>query len=260
MTVQIVVRQVRSTVPAGFRVYSEILDGIGQTTGIGPELFVYRYVNGTEDTYQHVATVADVKTVTRQGDTGWDTVGEFYRRKTATLDYTNVTAAIDQAALMKSRLEDLAINYNAAVIEYESSTGAVDYESADGNRKLTLDTVSAQVGAEDYQVTSNVSVTGLVGIPRELFLFKLLDPLGPDIGNDEYVRVVTVDDIRTYPTNVSWVSGDYYRYYEADEHFPYLATANTHNSTIDTDLTALVEVYDESTDEFEGEETTIYTS
>ena len=255
MAVQIGLTQVRETDPEGFRVENAILDGVGQTEGIDPELFVFQYVDGgSHDIYQHVSTVSNVKELLKYGDTGWNSTGKLYRKRTANLVYTDLQAAIDQAAYIKTRLGQLAIDFEDAVGAFLALTDNYDYKSADDGRQLTLALACTQPARNEYKMVATISASGLVGIERELFTYKLVGA-SPDPAADTYTRVATVNDIRDYPTAGGWASGDYYRHYQVDRTYPLLGTALITISAIQTSLVSLLEVYDESTDEFEGSET-----
>ncbi len=258
MAVQIGLTQVRETDPEGYRVENTVLDGASQTIGIDPELFVFQYVDGTaNDIYQHVSMVNDVKDLPREGDTGWNTTGALYRKKTANLVYTNLEAAIDQAAYIKTRLQTLATDFETTVTDFEALSDTIEYKSADDDRIIELVLVCTQPERDEYKMVATISAAP-TGIARELFTYKLDGPT-PVLATDTYTRVATVDDIREYLDYAGWNGEAYYRYYAVDRTYTYLDTALATVADIKTKLAALVEEYDDSTDNFEGSETDYFT-
>lgn len=256
MAVQIALTQTRETAEEGYEVQNEILDGVGQTVGIDPELFVFQYVDGgSNDIYQNVATVAQVKELPKTGDTGWNTNGAMYRKNTANLVYTDLDAAQEQAAYIKTRLAQLATDYEDEVVAYEGLTEVINYQSADGNRSLTLDLSCTQTASAEYYVLATI-LAGPTGIEQDVFTFKLVGSL-PD-PTDEFERIMTIYDRDTYPNKAGWTAEAYYRHYEESRTFTYLSDALARIDEIKTGLAALVEEYDEYTDEFSGSETTYY--
>lgn len=257
-SVQITMRQVRSSSADGYQVYTEILDGAGQTEDIDAELFVFTYIDGTNDTYMHVAEAADVAGLPKKNDTGWDSPGQFYRASSSTLTYTTIVAADEQALVIKARLQDLATEYDVDLEDFETVGTDYDYASEDNDVTFRMHQIRSQLAVDSYQVDSEIVASPApVGIARELFLFAN-DGGGPT--TDAYVRVVNVNDLQTYPTYAGLAGEDYYRYYQTIQTFELVENADTHAETIRTDLDALAEEWDEFTDEFEGDETVTYYS
>ena len=152
-TVQIKLHQIRTHDPAGYQIENTIMTGPDETEGISPELFVFSYVDGDNDTYQHVATVEDIDALPERGDVGWNIYGQFFRQDTATLVYSNLTAAEEQAAIIKLRLQELAVEYDADVEAYDVTTNYT-YKSSDNYVSIGLRQVGTQPGDELFRMVS----------------------------------------------------------------------------------------------------------
>lgn len=259
--VSISLYQKRETTPSGgYRVISEVTSA----ADIEEQLFLFKYVDGTgpqwnggNDIYQHVTTTADNKTYPIFTDIAPSDPPDFYRYEKVVLDYGSLAAAQDQAAIIKTRMGDLATDWQTVVDAFEG-TENYTYRSSDGQVEFELEQVQAQAAPDDYLVTSNIVVSP-TGIARELFLYEADGPSPPDPTTDTYVRVVTVDDINRWPASGAWTTEQYYRSYTAPVSNVLLGLAETHSATTRTDLEALAQDYDTAVDDFEGEETTIYT-
>lgn len=223
---------------------------------IPPELFVFRYVNGTSDIYQHTATVADVDALPARGATGWNSNGALYRDKVATLYYSNITAAEEAAASIKTRLDELAKDYGAELTPFET-TNNYTYYSIDHAIAITLREIGAQVAASSYQIASSFPVLP-TGITNYLFVYEY-HAATPHI----YKRVATVDDIENLPQQggSGWnVENALYRKTTATEAFATVTEAQAHDRTIQTDMAALPEIYHQYLSHFEGAENTYFYS
>lgn len=245
MTVKIVLHQVRTSDPDGYKIENTILDGVGQTEDIDPNLFVFRYVDGTNDSYQHVVTADDLDNYPAQGETGWNTFGALYRSKIANLVYSAVTAADEQALLMQERLQELATEYDEDVADWDG-IDVYDYQSDTGNVKIQLTQTKTQETGDVYRVNS--AITSVLAITDHLFLV--------DKDTAEYVRVATVYDIQMYPAAPG--AEDYYRANVFTKDFNTLEEAEIHDFTMQTSLDALTEAYDTYIADFEGDETLTY--
>jgi len=255
-SIQILLHQERTSDPQGYKLSNTILDGTGQTVNIQPELFVFRYVNGTADIYQHVATVADVDALPAKGDTGWNINGVLYRDKVATLYYSDIIAAEEAAANIKTRLDQLAKDYGAELDPFET-TNNYTYYSVDHSISITLREIGSQLGAESYQIASSFPVLP-TGITNYLFVYEY-HASTPHI----YKRVATVDDIETLPEQggVGWnVENALYRKTTATEAFSTVTEAQAHDRTIQTDMEALPEIYHQYLNHYEGAENTYFYS
>jgi len=259
-SVSISLYQKRETIETGYRVTSEVTSA----TDIEKQLFVYKYIDGTgpewnggNDLYQHVANVSDIKTYPVFTDIDPNDVPEFYRHEKSVLDFGILSGAIDQAAVVKERMEDLATDFDEAV-EAFSGTESYNYQSDDASVSFDLEQVQSQVAADNYRVTSTIQA-GPTGISRDLFLFELTGA-SPNPSVDTYTRVCTTDDLNEYPNVAGWVSETYYRNYDAQVDNALMGNAETLSATIQTDLGTLAQTYDDNVTDFEGEETTVYTS
>ena len=109
MATSITVHQKREALTDGYH----LLTTITAATNIPKELFVFL---AADDSYQHVCTVYDILTYPTVSTPGV----EFYREDTASLTYTveQLDTAVEEAALQKTRLEELLTQYRDAVGEY----------------------------------------------------------------------------------------------------------------------------------------------
>lgn len=255
-SVQILLHQERTSDPQGYKLVNTILDGSGQTVNIPPELFVFRYVNGTADVYQHVATVADVDALPAKNGAGWNINGALYRDKTATLYYSNITAAEEAATNVKTRLDELAKDYGAELTPFET-TNNYTYYSIDHSIAITLREIGSQLGASSYQVASSFPVLP-TGITNYLFVYEY-HASTPHV----YQRVATVDDIESLPQqgDAGWdVENALYRKTTATEAFVTVTEAQAHDRTVRTDMEALPEIYYQYLTHYEGAENTYFYS
>lgn len=255
MAVKIMLHQVRTSDPEGYKIENEILDGIGQTEDIDPNLFVFRYVDGSNDSYQHVVTKDDLDNYPARGETGWNTFGALYRYKIANLIYSDLTGANEQATIMQDRLQELVTEYEAEVLAWDG-TDVYDYQSDDSDVQVQLTQVKSQEDGDIYRLNS--SITAVTGITDHLYLFSPDGGASPDPATDTYVRVATVYDIKTYPEDGDWTSEAYYRAEALIRDFNTLAEAETRDSAMQTDLDALAQSYDTFIDDFEGDDTITY--
>ncbi len=263
-TVSISLYQKRETTESGYRVISEITS----SAAITPQLFVFKYVDGTgpqwlnngADIYQHVATVQDVKILHTPTSFPYTptTLVDYYLYTKSVLDYGSLAGAIDQAAITKTRLGDLAEDWQVEIDTFESSI-VYFYQSEDGQVSFDLQQVQSQQAADNYRVLSTIQ-PGPVGISRELFLYEKPAGATPDPTVDTYVRVATTDDLGRWPTRGAWVAEDYYRSEYAQVDNVLLNDAVTHSTAVLDALEALAQDYDTASDDFEGEETTVYTA
>ena len=261
-TVQIKLHQIRTHDPAGYQIENTIMTGPDETEGISPELFVFSYVDGDNDTYQHVATVEDIDALPERGDVGWNIYGQFFRQDTATLVYSNLTAAEEQAAIIKLRLQELAVEYDADVEAYDVTTNYT-YKSSDNYVSIGLRQVGTQPGDELFRMVSTFPAAtppavNPLHITDYLFVYEYVDG-EPDI----YVRVATIDDIETLlkEGDTDWETEDqYYRKTSSTVEFTTLSAVELHGQTQRTALSALAQDYREYTSVFEGEEEIVYNS
>jgi hypothetical protein len=221
------------------------------TEGISPELFVYSYVDGTNDVYQHVATPEDVSELPERDQVGWDLYGQFFRQRTANLIYSNITAAEEQASMIKFRLGQLAIDYDTERETYEVTTDYV-YKSIDTEVTITLRQVGHQESAESYSNTSTHHVAP-VGITPYLFVHRYVGIGDPAT----YTRVATVNDILTLPTSTTTPNA-YYRAQSAVLLNPTLAGIIQLAATIRQSLSVLAQDYREYEHAYSGDETVVY--
>jgi hypothetical protein len=231
------------------------------------QLFTFKYVdgsgpqwNGGKDTYQNVSTVSDVKNypVATSFPFTPSPAVDYYRYEKVVLDYGSLPGAVDQAAVSKTAMSELAVDWETAVNAFEG-TEDYEYESSDSEVSYTLEQIQTQEAPNNYRVVSTIKDPPTpVGIVRELFLYEKPAVAPPDPTTDTFVRVVTPDDISRWPTRGAWVSEDYYRSEYAQVDNALLGDAETHSQTVRTDLEALAQTYDTSTDDFVGEETTDY--
>jgi len=263
-SVSISLYQKRETKEDGYRVISEITG----SADIEQQLFTFKYVDGTgpqwnggNDIYQHVSTVSDNKNYPVATSFPYTPTEptDYYRYEKVVQDYGSLNGAIDQAAIIKTRMEELATDWQTAVDAFEGTTD-YDYQSADGQVSFTLEQVQSQQAANNYRVVSTIKASPApVGIARELFLYEPDGGAPPDPLTDTFVRVATTDDISRYPIATGWTTEAYYRSEYAQVDHSLLGDADTHSETVQEALEALAQDYDTSTDDFVGEETTVYT-
>lgn len=263
-TVSISLYQIRETTTEGYRVINEITASVD----IEEQLFTFKFIDGTgpewlggNDQYQHVSTVSDNKNYPAVTAFPYSptTPVDYYRYKKVVLDYGSLNGAIDQAAITKTRMEELATDWQTAVDAFEGTTD-YDYQSADGQVSFTLEQVQSQPANNNFRVVSTIKASPVpVGIDRELFLYEPDGGAPPDPLTDTFIRVVTTDDISRYPTAAGWTTEAYYRSEYAQVDNALLGDAETHSETVRTDLEALAQDYDTSSDDFVGSETTVYT-
>lgn len=258
--VRIVLHQVRESDASGYMIHNTIVTTatppLPVTLGISPDLFVYSYVDGTNDAYQHVATPQDVDELPERGQSGWNIYGQFFRQSTANLKYSNLTAAEEQASMIKFRLEQLAIDYDIEREAYETTTNYI-YKSLDEEIVITLRQVGSQVSAESYRNVSTHYPTDPVGIDPHVYVFRFVDG-----STSTYTRVATVDDMLTLPYHggPGWPVAPqaYYRNDSANVLDPTLAGIVYLATTIRQGLAKLVQEYREYDDVYAGDETVVY--
>ena len=265
-TVSISLYQKRETIATGYRVTNEVTTA----ADIEEQQFTFKYVDGTgpqwlggNDSYQHVSTVSDNKNypVAPSFPYSPSTPTDYYRYQKVVLDYGSLNGAIDQAAVTKTRMQELATDWQAALDAFETAGTDYDYQSADGQVSFTLELVQYLHAVDAFRVQSTIKASPApVGIVRELFLYEADGPSPPNPLTDTYIRVATTDDISRWPTAAGWTTEQYYRSEFAQVDSSLLGAAETHSSTVRTDLEALAQDYDTSTDDFVGEETTVYTA
>lgn len=258
--VQIVLHQVRESDPSGYMIHNTIVTSatppLPVTLGISPDLFVYSYVDGTNDTYQHVATPQDVDELPERNQSGWNIYGQLFRQSTADLKYSNLTAAEEQASMIKFRLEQLAIDYDVERETYEVTTDYI-YKSLDEEIVITLRQVGSMVSAESYRNVSTHHVAP-VEIEPYVFVFRFVNGT-----TDTYTRIATVDDMLTLPyrgESGKWPVDpqEYYRDQSANVQDPTLAGIVYLATTIRQGLAKLVQEYREYDDVYSGDETVVY--
>lgn len=259
-TVQIKLHQVRTYDPEGYRIENTIMTGAGETEGITPELFVFSYVNGANDIYQHVADVSDLEALPERNQVGWNIYGQLFRQSSADLVYSNLTAAEEQAAIIKLRLQELATDYNAEVEGWDVTLDYT-YKSSDNYVSIHVRQVGHQDADEVFKITSTFPTevpANPANITAYLFVYKYVDGVA-----DTYARVATVNDINTLPQegDAGWDTEDqYYRKTSSAVTFSTLSEAETLARTIRTSLAALAQDYREYTNVFEGDEEVVYTT
>ena len=175
-TVSISLYQKRESIEGGYRVTNEITGA----AAIEVQLFTFKFVDGSgpqwlggNDTYQHASTVSDLKNypVATSFPFSPSTPTDYYRYYKVVFDYGSLPGAIDQAAITKTRMQELATEWQVIVDTFEGTTDYA-YQSDDGQVSFTLEQVQTQVAPDDYQVASTIKVTPTpVGIARELFLY-----------------------------------------------------------------------------------------
>ena len=264
-TVSISLYQKRESIEGGYRVTNEITGA----AAIEVQLFTFKFVDGSgpqwlggNDVYQHVSTVSDLKNypVATSFPYAPSIPTDYYRYYKVVFDYGSLPGAIDQAAITKTRMQELATEWQAVVEAFEGTEGYA-YQSADGQVSFTLEQIQTQVAPDDYQVASTIKATPApVGIERELFLYDPDGPTPPDPTSDTFVRVCTVDGLGRWPTDSTWTTEQYYRSATAPVDFVLLQDALDHAETVRTNLEALAQDYDTASDDFEGEETIVYTA
>jgi hypothetical protein len=261
-TVQIKLHQVRTYDPEGYKIENEIMTAPDETEGISPDLFVFSYVDGTHDLYQHVATVEDIAATPERNGGGWNIYGQFFRQRTATLVYSNITAAEEQAALIKLRLQELTVEYDADVEAYDVTTNYT-YKSSDNYVSIGLRQVGTQPGDELFRMVSTFPAAtppaeNPLHITAFLFVYKYVDG-----STDTYARIATIDDINTLPEEdeEGWDTEDqYYRKISSTVEFTTLSAVELHGYTQRAALSALAQDYREYTNVFEGDEEIVYSA
>lgn len=259
-TVQIKLHQVRTYDPEGYKIENTIMTGAGETEGITPELFVFSYVDGANDIYQHVADASDLEALPERNQVGWDIYGQLFRQSSADLVYSNLTAAEEQAAVIKLRLQELATDYNTEVEAWDVTLDYT-YKSDDNYVSIHVRQVGHQEADEEFKLTSTFPTetpTNPANITAYLFVYKYVDGI-----TDTYARVATVNDINTLPQegDEGWDTEDqYYRKVSSVVTFSTLSEAETLARTIRASLPALAQDYREYTNVFEGDEEVVYTT
>ena len=107
---QVSLNQVRSTIPAGYRIVNTLSGGVD----IDDELFLFQY---SDDAYVHVCTVDDIYRYPTSKTAGYD----YYRLAASTHDETLLGDAVSLAAAQKSALATLVVDYSAAVATFVGS-------------------------------------------------------------------------------------------------------------------------------------------
>jgi len=257
-SVSISLTQNRITTETGYRVINEVT----AAADIEEKLFLYKFVDGNgpawgegDDTYQHVATVLDVRNYPAAPSPGDD----FYRHKKVVLDYGLLSGAIDQAAITKTRLSELAVDWQIEVDAFEGTTGYA-YQSEDGEVSFSLEQEQSQEAADNYRVKSTIlDSPAPVGIDRSLFLYELIG-VAPYEAVDKFIRVATTDDLSQWHAKGAWQLGEtHYRSTFVQVDNALLDNAEVHAAQVRTDLEALAVDYDVASDDFVGSETTTYT-
>ncbi len=111
---QVSLNQVRSTIPAGYRIVNTLSGG----TDIDDELFLFKY---SDDSYVHVCTVDDLYRYPTTKTAGYD----YYRLAASSHDFTTLGEAISHSAAQKSALAELIPAYSSAVDDYVGSEDTV---------------------------------------------------------------------------------------------------------------------------------------
>lgn len=115
MTVEITANITR-TVPANnvYRVAIEILDA----TGIELDVLVYDTETGA---YSHVCSVFDLETYPVSQAEAADAGIQFYRTRSASVDYTTIIAATAFETVTRNRLEVLTTAWNSIVTAFSGT-------------------------------------------------------------------------------------------------------------------------------------------
>jgi len=259
-SVQIKIHQDRTSTPGGYKITTTVLGGTSQTVNIPIELFVYRYVDGVADTYQHICNVADIENLPAKNATGWNRYGALYRVDVAALAYSTLSAAEEQALVIAERLQELATAYAATLTPFEA-TNSYTYKSDDESISITLRQVGDQTGTAAYEVASDFYLAvppPCVGITDYLFVLEYVDGT-----NDVFKRVATINDIETLPEQggTGWdTEGALYR----AQSVTYVATtvdaAEAHAEAVQLALSTLPQTYFDYQENFEGSEDVYYYS
>lgn len=119
MTVSLTHTQTRTVETVASSAVYRVHDEVTSSTSISAKVFVFTVA---DDLFSRVATVSDLAVLPdTKAQAITDSLDE-YRDETMEQDFTSLTTAIDAAAILRSRLQTLVVEFDTAISSFVGTT------------------------------------------------------------------------------------------------------------------------------------------